>query len=430
MEHQDTSPELDPEQIIHAAIEALQHPDKDTKFAAAITLSHYMPLPDAGMQILIEALENSLGEYDARYRLAAAFAFGRQPTLTQEAVLALTAALQDSDDLVRLESAVVLSCADITLPDAGIQALIDALENRNGQYEITYRVMATLAFDYQKNLSEQENALLALIAVLQDHDERIRVNAAVTLSRHMALPEIGIQVLIKAIENKNGHYEELDRDRARAIEVLSYQIPSLKTVQRENALSTLFIALQDHDEWVRFQAATALYALDIALPHHAAQIFMDAIENKNEIYEAKDRAAATIALSTEEKLSDAARSVLSIALQDNDEWIRLSAACALSQHRIALPSTSLQLLIDTLKKSDVYAAPFRIQAATALGSQETLSDAARSVLTTALQDNDEQVRTFAALALSEHMALSDSEMQVLKKALEKLEYNEGFTKIL
>jgi HEAT repeat protein len=84
------------------------------------------------------------------------------------------------------------------------------------------------------------------------------------------------------------------------------------------------------------------------------------------------------------------------ALADQNNEVQLSAAIALTQQKVPLPSTGVQIVIDIVKNKNERRAYSRAAAVHVLNHQEKLPPQALSVLEEALQDEDKAVKIGAA----------------------------------
>ncbi len=398
--------------ILAALHQALQDDNEQVRLRAAISLSEYITLSDEGIEILLHAFENASGEYSAVNRIHATLGLDNQYGLSKKAnILAvLYQALQDDNKQVRLIAAISLS-EYITLPDEGIQILLDAFENISGEYSAVNRINATLGLGNQYGLSKKANILAVLHQALQDDSEQVRLMAAINLSVYIKLSDEGIQILLDAFENASGEYSALYRKDA--ICGLGNQYGLSK---KESILAVLHQALQDDNEQVRLRAAISLSEY-ITLSDDGIQILLDAFENASGKYSALDRKNAICELDKQYGLSKKENilAILNNALQDENEHMRLEAAAKLSEH-IMLSDEGIQILLDAFENaSGTYSALDRGNAIRGLGKQYELSkkESVLTVLHQALQDENEQVRLDAAVNLSEHIMLSDEGIQIL-----------------
>ncbi len=408
-----------PEKIIPNFIKALQDNDKQVRLNAALALSEHIILPDSGIEILLDALENAKREYDAIDRVCAVCGLGRQYALSgkENILIILYQVLQDNNEKVRLRAAIDLS-AYISLPDVGIKILLDAFENVSGEYSDANRINATLGLGKQYELSKKENILVTLHQALQDNNKQVRLRAAIALCEYITLSDGGIQILLDAFENTSGIYDEIDRSNATFGLGKQYELS-----KKENILSILNKALQDNNEQVRLQAAIALGEY-ITLSGGGIQILLDAFENTSGIYDAIDRVNVIWVLGNQYWLSKKENifTVLQNALQDNNEQVKLRAAVALSKY-IILPDSGVKILLNALENaSGKYDVIDRINATLILGKQYGLSQKENilAILQKALQDNNEQVRLRAAIALSEYIMLSNREIKILLDAFDNI----------
>jgi HEAT repeat protein len=100
-------------------IPALESPDAGVRVAAAFCLAQHPSITDTAT---IHVLRRALRDPSASVRRQAALALGGYANLARSAVLALTTALRDEDDLTRRFAAHALQQID---PDAAFRAGVE-----------------------------------------------------------------------------------------------------------------------------------------------------------------------------------------------------------------------------------------------------------------------------------------------------------------
>jgi HEAT repeat protein len=167
------------------------------------------------------------------------------------------------------------------------------------------------------------------------------------LSRYEYLSGASIQILIDALDNKNNEYD--DNHRMRVIVALH----ELTTLYRKKlpgeALRALKDVLANQSDTVQFNAAVILNDQKVPLPSTGIQIMMDVVKNKNEEW-TEFRGTAIRILGNQEALPPQAFFLFEDALADQDDEVQLSAALALTDQKVPLPSTSIQMLLEVVKK--------------------------------------------------------------------------------
>ncbi|MCX8565680.1 MAG: HEAT repeat [Glomeribacter sp. 1016415] len=384
------------------------------------TLSVRPVLSDAAIQALSAALQDK----KSNVRALAAHALGEQKMLSEAATQALSTALQDKEEYVRWSIAQAFS-KQKTLSNTAIQALNAALEDEDADV----RSAAAQALNVQKTIPDTpiqdlspvlqvedkdvelektgilvgqqmlaDNAILLLIVDLQHDDGGIRSTAVRELSKQQTLPDNAIQALIATLQ------DEAWLVRFAAAEALGQQ-PTLP----DNAIQTLIAALQD-EAWLVRSAAAEILGKQPTLPDNAIQALIATLQN-----EGRDmQSAAAKALGQQPTLPDNAIQALIAALQNEVRDVRSVAAEALGQQP-TLPDNAIQALIAALQDESP---DVRSAAAETLGKQPTLPDNAIQVLIAALQDEDCYMGSAAAKVLGQQPTLPDNAIQTLIAALQ------------
>ncbi len=252
--------------------------------------------------------------------------------------------------------------------------------------------------------------------VLANQSDTVQFNAAVILNdQKVPLPSTGIQIMMDVVKNKN----EWTEFRGTAIRILGNQeaLPPQAFFLFEDALA-------DQDDEVQLSAALALTDQKVPLPSTSIQMLLEVVKNKNEEW-TEFRAAAISALGRQEELPPQALSVLEDALTDQDDDVQFNATLALSDQKVPLPSTGIQIMMDAVKNENEGWAKSRAAAISVLGRQEKLSLPALFVLEDVLQDEDKEVKAEAAIALGMHTTLSTVCMEVLLEILKDSEYDQN-----
>jgi hypothetical protein len=136
------------EKILLAFEVALQ--DKDSlvrmRAAAAFTFDSHGNTVQcaASFQVLIDAVVNLKNEYKIPYRRLAIVVLSMEENVKEEMVLALKIALKNSHGILRMEVAKEL-IINREFSDNDIQLLIDALDNKNNEYDDECRIEASEA---------------------------------------------------------------------------------------------------------------------------------------------------------------------------------------------------------------------------------------------------------------------------------------------
>ncbi|KAF9345344.1 hypothetical protein BGX26_003254, partial [Mortierella sp. AD094] len=185
-----------PESILKALVCALQDEDNDVRSFATKALGRQSTLPVSILQALIGALQDE----NSDVRRSAAKALGNQSTLPESTLQeALNGVLQDKDDDVRNSATQALGKLgkQSTLPELTLQALTGALQDKNWKV----RGSAAEALGNQSILPE--STLQALIGAMQDKDGDVSRSAAKALGNQSTLPVSTLQVLIDILQDKD-----------------------------------------------------------------------------------------------------------------------------------------------------------------------------------------------------------------------------------
>ncbi|MFM7425188.1 MAG: tetratricopeptide repeat protein [Elainella sp.] len=303
------------------------------------------------------ALSQALQDSDNQVRRGAVEALGKIGH--PDAFPALIQALQNSNNWVRLRAASILS--EIGHPDVAVPYLIRALQDSDD--EVRRRAATAL-------VKIGSDAVLALIQALQDSDDQVR-RAAISVLREIGHPD-AVPAVIRALQDSD---DEVRRRAATA----------LHNIGQSDAVPYLFHALQDSDDEVRWHAVVAL--VNIRHPD-AVPYLIKALQNS-------DFSVRLIAAAALGKIGhpDAFPALIQ-ALQNPNDWVRLRAASILSE--IGHPDVAVPYLIKALQNSDF---SVRLIAAAALG--KIGHPDAFPALIQALQNSNNQVRRRAASILSE-----------------------------
>ncbi len=393
---------------------ALQDSVEEVRLEAAIELGRRKILPDdEGMRILLHAVKNKSCSNEAR-RAHAAWVLSEQPELSADIHLAL----RDKDEEVRVQAAIALDrnvppnadCSNEArrahaatpynvLPDADVQLMLGAIQNKI--YSAVLRAQAAWILGQLQTLSKASQRVLEVALQDDDEDIMVRAQAAIALDKYSKLPNAGIPILLEAVKNKSCDAVL----RIQAAWVLGSQATLSEAIH--SALKEV-LQDEDNDEDVRVQAILSLDRYGM-LPSEGIPILLDAVKNKSCRTE-EHRACAARVLSELPDLSEDIR----LALRDKDEEVRVQAAIELDRNM--RPNASIQTLVDTLQNKSCSAA-HRADAAWTLGEQLKLSKAGCSALEAALQDDDENVRIEAVIALGKYVRLPNAGIPILLDAM-------------
>jgi len=184
--------------------------------------------------------------------------------------------------------------------------------------------------------------------------------------------------------------------------------------EKEAAISSLLLRLEDGNENVHFSAAFALSRFGNASETVISALLLG-LEDGNEWV----RARAVFALSRLENASEAVISALLLRLENGDNTVRRLAAKALGN----LGNASEVVISALLLRLEDGDQNVRISAAKALGNLENASEAVISALLLCLEDGDDSVRGSAAKALGNLENASEVVISALLLRLEDGDQN-------
>ncbi|MBD1814630.1 HEAT repeat domain-containing protein [Microcoleus vaginatus DQ-U2] len=177
----------------------------------------------------------------------------------------------------------------------------------------------------------------------------------------------------------------------------------------ETVISALLLGLEDGNEWVRARAVFALRRLE-----NASEAVISALLLRLENGDNTVRGSAAKALGNLGNASEVVISALLLRLEDGDQNVRISAAKALGNLENASESVISALLL-CLEDGDQNV---RGSAAKALGNLENASESVISALLLRLEDGDDSVRGSAAKALGNLENASEAVISALLLRLE------------
>jgi HEAT repeat protein len=206
----------------------------------------------------------------------------------------------------------------------------------------------------------------ALRAAMNDPDEVVRLNAAYALG---TIGEAAIPALMNALQEESEGAWERNLNRNDFTNPSQLDSPFGLAVVGESAVPALVDALADKDWWMRMAAATALGGMG-----RPAYVAMPALTE---------------------------------ALRDESEWVRRNAADALGNIGQPPSEATATALVDAMcdrravSRWSLSDSPFRENAVAALARMGKPHQTAIPTLIDALKDDNEYIRSWAAIALRE-----------------------------
>ena len=352
--------------------------DKSIRELAAEDLGRQSSLSEAVLQALTSLLEDD----DPDVRKGAVEALDLQPSLSETVLQALASHLEDDDLDMRRGAARALGGQSI-LSDAVLQAVVSLLEDHSPDV----REAAVEALSMQLSLSE--TALQAPASLLEDDEPDLREAAAHALSRS----EMILQALLLALNDNDKNVSDA------AAEVLGTQ-----SNFSETTLQVVTSLLEDDDPNVRRVAVNALGSQP-SLSGTALKALTSLLQDNDH----EMRWEVAYALGRQPSLSETVLQALALLLEDDDPGVRIATAYALGRQS-SLSETALQALTSLLQNDN---SGVRASAAKALGIQSSLSETVLQALASLLEDNDPSVRLEATLSLCEQPSLSEMTLQAL-----------------
>ncbi len=380
--------------VIQALAVALQDERKKNKYEIVSLLKAQKTLPDNVIQALIIALQDKNKEI----RDAVAKVLACQKTLPDNVIQDLIIALRDENEEVGNPAADALVHWE-KLPDSAIQALMVALQAESKS--IKQRVVKVLG--QQKTLSA--DTIMALITTLRDENEGVRCAVVKALAHQETLPGNVDQKLTAAL-----------KDESRSVRIATINALDNQKMLSDNINQALIIELiRDEDKDIRYAAVKSLGRQE-TLPRDTIEKLSAALKDKDWSI----RVATIDALGKQKILSDRIIQALITVLQDDeDRWIRRSAAEALS-HQELLPEDVDLALIETLKNEYEYKdedEKIVDEIVNTLRNQKMLSADVILALLDAIEDENEKVSDNAISVLTAQKILSASAILVLTEAL-------------
>jgi HEAT repeat protein len=333
--------------------------------------------------------------------------------LTAKIVTALTNALADQSEIVRVSAANALKASD----ESAIPVLIGALNNESP----SVRKCAVEALGY---LSVKEPGVLpSIVRALSDPSETVRLAAVTTLGPAISLKDVRNTILLALRSALKDSSEQVRLAALKSVEfwpddkseaaVIVASSDGASSVRKE-ALIALRIrsrtntedvglrvqvfgsALTDVDEDVRLEATEGLFILG-ANAKGASQQLLGALNDTSN----KVRSGALEALSRVDPTSQEAATAIARLLNDNDASVRKSAAYALR----LMGGVGAVELAAALKNSD---ASVRENAAEAIEAMDftlsrlppTQKRQVAAALLSAITDDNQRVRGNVGLALA------------------------------
>ncbi len=416
---------------------ALQEEDVQVRIHAAEALGYVaLRVKDVALfDVAFQTLKVTLKDHHPDVRGLGVEAFGHMVSRVGggaalgTATDLVTKALHDEDTGVRIHAAVALGYiasrrTDEAMMRTALQTLQGVLQDENADVRRRATEAVVLMLRRIRGQAAREMAIQLFLEALQDEDAGVRTSAATGL-RNLAIalfviqsvtdaPEVwkdAIPLLMVAMEDEDAAL------RGAAASTLGFAAKRVQDeAMMESVLRTLREALQDDDEGVRRNTASALKMLvpsdgeDAAAPAAIddESAMRSSIQTSLEALADED---VTVRRSAAKALASAgwrdrgkamlrnATPLLTQALQDEDAGVRRSAAMALWHVADSVP---IQVWLKALKDEDAgvrgQAMGGFVRVVPGVRDPVTLQ-AVIAVLTDALRDKDAQIRRGAAVTL-------------------------------
>lgn len=357
-----------PENILRALVDRLS--DKTgVRFAAALALSKQSSLPDHILKLVVfrsvntqtgraaievlgkrcslpdsifQFLVSRLDHESWRVRTSAAEVLGKRPSLPDNIIQVLVSRLVEDTDR-GVQSATIKALGNqSSLPDQTIQALVSQVK---GCKSSRIRRTTAEALGKQSSLSHKilDNTLQALVALLEDTDLGVRINAAEALGKRASLPDNIIQVLVSRLVEDTHAVA-----RSAAAEALGNQ-----SCLPDHAIQALVSQMKDRKSSHIRRAAVEALGKQSSLPDNILDNILHALVALLEDTDLSVRITAIEALSNKSPLTDNILQALLSQLEDAESGVRRAAVKALGKQR-SLSNNIIQALVSRLENADLY----------------------------------------------------------------------------
>ncbi len=259
--------------------------------------------------------------------------------------------------------------------------------------------------EYRAALGEKEEAIAALLELLQDQHNRVRSLAADALSQLGNASQRVIDALLQRLQDEDSWV------RFRAGNALGQLGKASQLV-----IDALLQGLQDENDSVRAGAAIALGQLGNA-SQPAIDALLQSLQDENDLV----RAGTAIALGKLGNASQPAIDALLQRLQDENDSVRAGTADALGK----LGNDSQPVIAALFQKLQDEDDWVRSRAAYALGNLGNASQPAIDALLQMLEDENDSVRAGAADALGK---LGNTSQPVIDALLQRLQDEDNWVR--
>ncbi len=402
----DLRPYLLPQNTSSILKEALSEPNSPIKLVAAIALACYNLFLDEVIPVLVKAVDNK--QYTSAQRSHAALRLGKQTKpLPQNALSILKKALNDPDSPVKIHAAITLASHNLFL-DKVIPILVEAVGNK--QYANVLRGNAAYGLGRQRKFLPWK-AQLILKEALSDPDNRVQIQAAITLVHHELFLDEVIPILVKSVKQ----YDDPWRGEA------AFMLGQLREALPQDAQLILKEKMNDPDSGVKVYAAYTLAKHDLFLDE-VIPVLVEVVSNKQ--YDNALRGHAAFALyGLTEPLPQDAQSTLREALNDPYGLIKIQAASTLAYYNLFLDEV-IPVLVEVVSNKH-YNNTLRANAASVLSRlTEPLPQGVLSLLKEALYDPDYRVQIYIAFTLARHDLFFDEVTLILAEAVGNKRYDD------
>lgn len=294
------------QQLITALHQALQKPDKQKRRHTLDIVADISPV--IGQPAIDFLFEVAQTEKDVWVRGRAIHALGKVPNTNQQVIEVLTAALPDTNRVVRHGAALGLKRIGVRSESVST-ALLTALQTQDTQ-------LRRYAADALARCGQQNTTTFSLLeAALSDTDELVCLNVAVALLRLGAQSTIAQQTLVASLQSKN---IEVRRRAAQELSSIIHRVdPSV--------IDTLIQLVTNDDQNVQEHALLALAGLGHQAPSKVIRASCQALSD--EFHWTRMRAAE--ALGKLGQADEVTVNALLKALTDANARVRLAASDAL-----------------------------------------------------------------------------------------------------
>ncbi|KAI1157792.1 ARM repeat-containing protein [Nemania serpens] len=382
--------------------------DRNIRSEAAYLLKGKLKLPNPDVATLIEILRDE--SEDKKIQSEAAYVLYGQSSLPEpyhkdarfNAAQALGRHLPEAivTDLdARPYAAEVLSLQQQSLPEANVEALIAMFQDEDENI----RLNAAKALTAQSRLSDA--TIAALVAMLKSKSEDIRSNAVRVLGWQSSLPDTALIALVPMLDALL--MQPKLAEAAILILINMLEDPNCKQSSLPEVAVTALVEMLTERGTDRSDAAEALGGQS-TLPEAAIAFLVEEIKQPSGDY-------AIEVLGRQSSLSEEVLTAL-VGVLENRSWRNQSIAAEILRRQSKLPESTATALATLLEYRDETT---RYHAIHALETQSGLHESTVTTVVSLLKDRSSRVRSMASSVLWKQSNLSEVIVKTLMSTLEE-----------